>query len=165
MTSIADITWAAGIYEGEGHFNGHSVFIGQKNKWLCDKLQSMFNGSVNQQLSRAPDYYVWILSGKESRGFLLTIFTFLSPKRRKQILQHKEFFIDENFGRQDTCRNGHKYEKGSFRIVKDDRNSEGWVKNCLLCNPQRAELKERMALNLAKMKNISVEEAKKLLVN
>src|SRR5712692_8898364 len=144
MTSIADIAWAAGIYEGEGNFSGHSITVGQKNKWLCDKLQSLFGGSVNQQLSRAPDYYIWYLAGKECRGFLLTIFTYLSPRRRGQILKHKEFFEDENFKRMSVCRNGHEYVKGSFKVVYSKRNSQGWMKQCILCerklNPETSKL-------------------------
>lgn len=137
MIKIIDIAWAAGIYEGEGNFTGHSVTVGQKNKWLCDKLQLLFGGNVTHQESRHAEYFVWHLSGKKCRGFLLTIFTFLSPRRRKQIKEFPKFFIDPFFKRQEFCRNGHEYTRENTLIVEDDRNPEGWIKRCKVCYKER----------------------------
>ena len=85
-TSI-DIAWAAGIYEGEGCCNKTSlgtmrVIIGQKDFYILDKLKSLFGGSVSKTKQ---NFHVWNLYSVRARGFLMTVFMFLSPRRREQI--------------------------------------------------------------------------------
>lgn len=93
--TIRDIAWAAGIYEGEGHCFGHRVGKGkyalavvtQKDPWLCERLKALFGGSVYNYAQAKRDYRMnyWKLSGPRGRGFLMTIYAFLSPRRRAQV--------------------------------------------------------------------------------
>jgi hypothetical protein len=123
---IKDIAWAAGIYEGEGCFAGSSstsrfVHVVQKDPWLCYKLKSLFGGSVHIYNG----YHKWMLCGDGARGFLLTIFTFLSPRRRKVILEDKEFF------RKLKCHNGlHDYIP---LYTATERTPRGIREYCVLC--------------------------------
>ena len=85
-----DIAWAAGIYEGEGtcqRTTTEKVQVGQKNHWLCARLRALFGGWVFEYKS-GPNlgHQRWVLTGPRARGFLLTIFTFLSPHRQKQVM-------------------------------------------------------------------------------
>jgi hypothetical protein len=98
---MRDIAWAAGVYEGEGscqkaggkgRYTTEVVRIGQKDSWLCERLRALFGGSVRlvkAHTSRSGikrrDFYTWLLTGARARGFLLTVFTFLSTRRRAQI--------------------------------------------------------------------------------
>lgn len=89
------IAWAAGIYEGEGSCalrkrknpGAPQVSVAQKDPWLIDRLQSLFGGAVAHYDSKKHNarYYYWRASGFRARGFLLTIYKFLSPRRQQQI--------------------------------------------------------------------------------
>jgi hypothetical protein len=82
---MLDIAWAAGIVEGEGNFNRgdttERINVTQKDKWLLYRFQELFGGSIwtnTRGVSR------WSLTGQRARGFTMTIFSFLSPRRRIQ---------------------------------------------------------------------------------
>lgn len=86
--TLSDISWAAGIYEGEGHIqkpppDGHSqrVCVAQKDLWLLRRLKKLFGGSIYLR----PRCSYWYISGKRARGFAFTIYSFLSPWRKLQI--------------------------------------------------------------------------------
>jgi hypothetical protein len=87
--TMRDIIWTAGFYEGEGSCSGgHSTQakIAQKDPWALERLQRWYGGSIGQwKQGRGMGIYQWLLSGSRARGFLLTIFTFLSPRRRAQV--------------------------------------------------------------------------------
>ncbi len=98
--TIGDIRQAAGIYEGEGWCNtqiatGHTGFqvgVGQKDRWLCDWMRERFGGAVGTYKSYKIDrkelngvMHTWRICGARARGFALTIFQFLSPRRKEQI--------------------------------------------------------------------------------
>ena len=86
-----DIHWAAGIYEGEGstqsYHKGCQIRVGQKERWLCDKLRGFFGGRVAERRMNDQPFYEWTVSGPRARGFLLTMYMLLSPRRQDQIQQ------------------------------------------------------------------------------
>ena len=85
---MSDIAWAAGIYEGEGYCKygkrTFSVIIGQKDDWLLKKLKRLFGGSIyyNKSGKQIPR---WAIHGARARGFIYTIFSYMSPRRRYQL--------------------------------------------------------------------------------
>lgn len=90
--TMLDIAWAAGLYEGEGHCgvtsNGSKgsfyLKISQKDTFILEKLRAKFGGS----LTPATDTQVcaqWSVYGARARGFMYTIYSFLSPRRRSQL--------------------------------------------------------------------------------
>jgi hypothetical protein len=91
--ALADIHWAAGIYEGEGSCQnvGGSpvVHVNQKDPFILHRLREFFGGTVRQRASvrllTGREIHRWILSGRRARGFLLTMFTMLSQRRRAQV--------------------------------------------------------------------------------
>jgi len=126
MISLAEIGFAAGFYEGEGSFIGTDrktpyVSITQKDIEPLEKLQKKFGGKI----AKYGNYYYWRLMGAEGRGFILTIFTFLSARRRAQILKFKDSFFNT-----DKCPSGHIYEEGSFDIIDTGTRS---YRRCLQC--------------------------------
>ena len=92
IPALLDIAWAAGIFEGEGHsrYNGRTseASISQKDRWILDKLKSLFGGRVYgpyKKKGRAKyRIYAWVCLGPRARGFLMTIYSFLSPRRKIQ---------------------------------------------------------------------------------
>ena len=88
--TIQEICWAAGIYEGDGTVGGSTVSVFQKDRWILDKLQTLFGGSVRIAPvdKRYPKniYHMWRIAGARARGFLMTIYELLSPRRQAQAL-------------------------------------------------------------------------------
>jgi len=87
-----DIAWVAGIFEGEGHCcatvsSGHrpsiKVNIVQKRRWILDHIRDRFGGRVTFR----KNYSIcsWDANGVFARGFLMTIYKFMSPYRKRQI--------------------------------------------------------------------------------
>lgn len=101
--SMSDIAWAAGIYEGEGSTtakevikNGKryrttpAVMITQKDDWMVRRMRELFGGTVNQYLSSNKamgdkKYFRWAVHGPRARGFMYTIYSYLSPRRQEQL--------------------------------------------------------------------------------
>jgi hypothetical protein len=90
--TLLELAWAAGIYEGEGSidFNGRSlrVTVTQKDRWILDRLQLLFGGSVSVDrriyAGRLNEVHRWAIRGARGMGFILTVFSWLSPRRRQQ---------------------------------------------------------------------------------
>jgi hypothetical protein len=114
--TLRDITWAAGIFEGEGCAakngirSGEFVGVTQKERWLCDRMRALFGGTVKVTKrkeawrgdGKVSEYWHWSLSGARARGFMMTIYTFLSPRRKEQIKwvlgkQTKEQYLAANY--------------------------------------------------------------------
>lgn len=82
-----DVILAAGWYEGEGSTNGTQVSITQKDPWMLARLLALFGGAVYPKCgsytrSRCK---VWTVGGSRARGFAMTIYGFLSPRRQEQL--------------------------------------------------------------------------------
>ena len=94
--SVLDIAWAADIYEGEDscclNNKTQQVIVVQKDRWLIDQFQALFGGSVTLRKSYSSlggPVWTWAVYGPRARGFLMTIFKFLSPRRKEQVRRTK----------------------------------------------------------------------------
>ena len=92
VPTTLDIAWAAGIYEGEGNCyvdrKTQRVSVAQNDRWILYKLQSLFGGKVTKQNNKG--CFSWRCYATRARGFLFTIYAFLSPWRRAQVLRALE---------------------------------------------------------------------------
>lgn len=93
--SSFDIAWAAGIFEGEGscRFDQASksvtATISQNGIWLPQRFVDLFGGSITERKERtrfrySDRHFDWNSSGSRARSFLMTIYQFLSPRRKLQ---------------------------------------------------------------------------------
>ena len=93
--TVTDIAWASGFYEGEGTCQptsgkfgkSQTVKVQQNTLEPLLKLQRFFGGSITTSKSQGfspKTIYIWIACGARARGFLFTVFTFLSARRRLQ---------------------------------------------------------------------------------
>lgn len=98
MATLRDIEWAAGFCEGEASFgktrNSASVALPQtESREPLERMLSLFGGSINfidntkirQQGINRRDQELWSISGSRARGFMMTIYSLMSPKRQYQI--------------------------------------------------------------------------------
>lgn len=117
ITTI-EIAWAAGVFEGEGSCQPsakgkrHRILasVTQKDRWMLERLQAMFGGTFGTARSRlhGKDYVTprWYVTGPRARGFLMTIYVFLSPRRRAQVRAALER-TSGPIATADHCRRGH----------------------------------------------------------
>ena len=95
--SVLDLAWAAGFLEGEGWFGRNTKYSSgsevvsapQKQREPLDRLMVMFGGTLR---SGTPDkahpkniYWSWRCSGVRARGVMMTMYQFMSPRRKEQI--------------------------------------------------------------------------------
>jgi hypothetical protein len=88
--TLMQIAWAAGLFEGEGsccRVARHSaqVHLGQKDRWVIDRMRALFGGNISERQINGRPFYEWQVSGTRARGFLMTMFSFLSPRRQEQV--------------------------------------------------------------------------------
>jgi len=96
--TVHDIVLAAGWFEGEGHTRmktSSHVQIAQRRPWMCHRLRTLFGGRVSRQLHKKrrlgrrlfPSRWMtyWRMDGPRARGFLMTVYKFLSPHRKKEV--------------------------------------------------------------------------------
>jgi hypothetical protein len=92
--TVKDIAWAAGFLEGEGGFRLNNqkakvahVHAVQVQREPLDRVRAFFGGSVNRRKGRPHqnDYWEWVVTGARARGVMMTIYTFMSPRRKQQM--------------------------------------------------------------------------------
>lgn len=93
--TMRDIAWAAGVFEGEGSitYERGSVRcqVAQKDPWLLLRFKALFGGTIVKHINVVtpkglPSYRSdWKISGARARGFLMTMYLFLSPRRQAKI--------------------------------------------------------------------------------
>jgi len=90
LPSMVDLAWAAGFLEGEGSFysqrRGSHVAATQKEKEPLERLQALFGGNIRiENKKRGFSNYRWTTSGPRARGIAMTIYGFMSNRRKEQI--------------------------------------------------------------------------------
>lgn len=102
--TLLEIAWAAGFYEGEGNCRANgkfksgklrsaSVHIYQRDIEPLEKMLVLFGGRIcktkrnnNRRLGiNTKDGHSWYLSGSRARGFAMTMYVFLTTRRKLQI--------------------------------------------------------------------------------
>jgi LAGLIDADG-like domain len=89
--TMADIIFAAGFYEGEGTCIGNSkrggcyVQITQRDGEILKRMRELFGGNLYLYQHGNGSYYRLALGGPRARGFAMTIFSFLSRRRKEQL--------------------------------------------------------------------------------
>ena len=87
-----DLAWAAGVFEGDGSCGrrprgGCAADVVQKDRWLPERLRALLGGSVRSYHMGATGqtYFRWTINGARARGFIMTVYGLLSPRRQKQV--------------------------------------------------------------------------------
>lgn len=95
-----DIAWAAGFLEGEGcfmkrknplHSMSPRISAVQKQREPLDRLVKLFGGKVSKEWQKRERTYGegsiwrWTVYGPRAVGIMMTIFTWMSPRRRQRI--------------------------------------------------------------------------------
>lgn len=92
MLRPVDIAWIAGFLEGEGSFvaRGFAAMVTCSQVQLEPllRLQALVGGRIfrlTPSSARASQAYRWYVANARARGLMMTLYVFMSPKRRVQI--------------------------------------------------------------------------------
>jgi hypothetical protein len=97
IPTALEIAWSAGVFEGEGHYNGRygnrvTVVVTQKEPEILFKLRDWFGGRVRfAQCKKVPlssNCHQWYACGDRARLFAALVYPWLSSKRKLQIDTH-----------------------------------------------------------------------------
>lgn len=91
--TVRDLMWAAGFLEGEAAFyagnGGTNISVAQVYPEPLYRLQEVFGGTVKPRPLKYKDtirqQMYWTASGARGRGIMLTLYPFLSSRRKEQI--------------------------------------------------------------------------------
>ena len=94
MVTSQEIAWAAGFLEGEGTFGGNAqISACQVQREPLERLQRYLGGAVTGPYvwnsDRVRGYktkpiYHWNVCGAAALGVVMTVYGFLSPRRKEQ---------------------------------------------------------------------------------
>lgn len=95
VATLNELAWAAGFLEGEGSFsrtqrNHMRVCAEQTTTEPLDRLLRLFGGSLHTGKKRSEKWNIchsWYVTSDRARGVVLTLYQFMSPRRRLQIRQ------------------------------------------------------------------------------
>lgn len=93
MLAMRDLAWASGFFEGEGSFGcprtTPQIQVVQVNREPLERLASIFGGKIYACSGRGKGraYFMWAIYGHTAAGLMMTVFTFMSARRRAQILK------------------------------------------------------------------------------
>lgn len=89
LPSTVELAWAAGFLEGDGWFQPQPRVGATQVEWdPIARLVSMFGGAVTHKKPRTATqnhYLEWSVYGARARGVMMTLYPFMSPKRKAQI--------------------------------------------------------------------------------
>lgn len=93
MRTTADLAWLAGFLEGDGCFclQKHryaSVKVSQTSRWPLEVCQRLLGGTIHPRRHNQPNHrpvFYWSIGGPSAAGAMMTLFSFLSPRRREQV--------------------------------------------------------------------------------
>jgi hypothetical protein len=88
-----ELAWSAGFFEGEASFkttgiHTPGILVSQVNREPLDRLLAIFGGQIRFQRKQKPgwsDQYNWYVHAARAVGIAMTIYQFMSAKRKTQI--------------------------------------------------------------------------------
>jgi hypothetical protein len=133
MISSTDIAWAAGFLEGEGSFVGGkqsqvTVSAVQVEIAPLERLVGMCGGYLKQYRYKpgraASPFWRWTVNGQRAAEVAFTVYTWMSPKRRRQI--ERMVLVWRNApgshnARKTHCPKGHPYDAVNTRPIRGGR--------------------------------------------
>ena len=141
--SLKDFSWAAGFIEGEGTFafvsknNSPQVKVSQVQRQPLGWLEEMFGGNICP-VDRDPQTavrkaYTWNLCGPPAIGLMMTLYAFMTVRRRGQIdvvlEQWRKLPVPARY--RARCANGHLLFGDNLYV--DSRNK----RTCRICKREK----------------------------
>lgn len=132
--SIRELHWVAGFLEGDGSFlagenNYIIVCASQVQKFPLEKLQSLVGGNItlearNHKYPNWNDIYRWQVSGARAAGLMMTLYSLMMSKRRRQIATALETWKFQPVPKKyrTHCKRGHEYTAENIRLIKGNRS-------------------------------------------
>jgi hypothetical protein len=123
MNDLIDIAWLAGFIEGEGYINcdRHKsllrVTANQKDREPLDKVCRIVGGNITiakaGYLRRPNPIFTWQVAGSRAAGVIMTLYSFLSARRKAQALQALNLWKSHRSHHRHwtVCKRGHQFDE------------------------------------------------------
>jgi hypothetical protein len=181
MKAIKNISWLAGILEGEGSFscddNGTNAVIkvGMTDKDVIEKVAMVvnYNGKICEQAREGfKIMYIVQLYGNEAIQWMMTIYSLMGIRRKEKIKSILILWREYERKYRTVCLRGHEVVGDNAYLAPGDTNNFK-CKECLSIASKKAYAKhistegkqKSIEKMLAKLHNISINEARKLIEN
>lgn len=161
MPTSIELAWAAGFLEGEAWFGcagKRSIVVkaAQVNREPLDRLKSILGGNITGPIDRGnpnhTPFFNWALCGSPAAAVMMTVYTFLSEKRRAQVRPAIALWkvAAGPYALRWKCKNGHPYSTENTRLVPraGRPNSTRGCKTCMAAGQKRHAEKEAMRRGL-----------------
>lgn len=158
-TALSEIKWIAGFLEGEGSFQfrrGCSVSAAQVELFPLSKLQAILGGSIfgpkAYSNNRQPAWR-WALHGRQAAGLMMTLYLYMSPKRRQQI-KNALLIWHSRPARPDTrvfCKWNHEYTPENTGRHIGKHGSQRYCKQCARESKHRQKIRGSLCCQTAQI--------------
>ena len=151
----AEITWMAGLIEGEGCFsinrNTPAVIVGMTDMDVVQKVANYFGSNLRgpqRRSSSKKDVWITSVHGSKAVSWMLTLYSLLGVRRRSRIREVLSIWRKASVGQKHRthCPKGHSYDEANTRYYRGRRH----CRKCAVdhANIQRANksLKERTSM-------------------
>lgn len=154
------ILWAAGFLEGDGCFSLYkdkylAVQVTQVNPEPIADLVRWFGGAVYYTKDKRPNcngFYNWRLTRHDAAALMMTLYSFMSEKRKNQIKKCLKVWRTVLNRRQNEieCVNGHKLQ--GINLIWHTTSCSVKYKACKQC---KIEQNKRSSFKRSKLVNIT----------
>lgn len=161
MKTALEIAWAAGFLEGEGSFGvarykkrpwtGSAIVAAvQKQREPLARLHALFGGNDPKQYFKAgptkdKSVWQWRVYGATAIGVMLTVYTFMSSRRKGQIrdaVVSCRFALGKSGTLSPLCRNGHPRSEFGARLKTTGTR---YCRRCCADSARRVALRKKVA--------------------
>jgi hypothetical protein len=137
--AVRDLTWAAGILEGEGYFGlrpqGITVALSMTDKDVVDRFHSIFRfGSRKERgLPSGKTAYTWTVTDQaDAAGLMMTLFSLMGQRRQARIMECLQAWKDRGPRRKywEQCSSGHDLSGDNLKVIQEGKYMK---RRCIEC--------------------------------
>jgi hypothetical protein len=152
MVSIMDLSWIAGLLEGEGCFHSKKkygyplVTCAMTDEDVILRLQNLLGGSIyTKTLDPRGTYktaYRWEIQGGKAAGIMMTLYPFLFSRRQTKIREILTAWRERKKYRTRNCRRGHQFTAETTTYGSMIRSGQQYYyRLCRICAKERGDLR------------------------
>lgn len=140
MISVKDISWAAGLLEGEGSFmlrRGKDLVVQliMTDQDVVDRFQFIFNfGSRSERiLLSGKTAYGWSVTNQsQAAGLMMTLLPFMGERRAAKICECLAAWKTKPLPKRlwTHCKNGHELSGNNLRTITEGKYQKRRCKEC-----------------------------------
>lgn len=152
MISKEELYWCAGFLEGEGYFAAEQktgslrIRATQVQREPLERLCRLMGGSINDKTmhpeTHRQSFSNWGNSGVTAAGWMMTLYSIMSPRRRAQISAALKRWAQRPVAAKfkTCCLRGHQLDGNNIRLYPGGRKG-ALCKHCQPCTKMRTKMR------------------------